>query len=328
MEAKYKTLLQQQKAKKAPARVINDPGVRRNLGWSPSKPAQAKPYIDSEGKQVMPTPLLNLAVAKTLLEQDRSPEAAEQVFDLVSKVVKQQEKATSQRLESDPALCRSSQYKPPRDGYPQDVGSRTGSSEQRRRDARNRKDAIPISSDHGERAQPRRPSPPLRSPRRQEDYKTHHRTDMPPPKQCGIVIRDNAAHTRHDEEHHQGHKSMSHHDPPRLTSNRDRRGASQEGNSKKANPPPPPPPSPPSSHHGGRGPRGSCSPSPVENKKKNLEPYDARSRIDKIHEAREGPYLGPRCFGPAIRSTTYPKGFWIDKTIKPYDGTAKPATWL
>src|SRR4051812_21133706 len=100
MEAEYKTLLQQQKAKKAPARVINDPGVRRNLGFSPSKPAQAKPYIDSEGKQVMPTPLLNLAVAKTLLEQDRSPEAVEQVYDLVAKAVKQQEKATSKRLES------------------------------------------------------------------------------------------------------------------------------------------------------------------------------------------------------------------------------------
>src|SRR3954467_13826405 len=105
MEAEYKTLLQQQKAKKAPAHVINDPGVRHNLGWSPSKTAQAKPYIDSEGKQVMPTPLLNLAVAKTLLEQDRSPEAIEQVYDLVAKALKQQEKATSQRLESDPALC-------------------------------------------------------------------------------------------------------------------------------------------------------------------------------------------------------------------------------
>src|SRR3954464_12791252 len=114
MEAEYKTLLQQQKAKKAPAHVINDPGVQRNLGWAPSKPAQAKPYIDREGKQVMPTPLLNLAVAKTLLEQ---------VYDLVAKAVKQQEKATSQRLESDPALCQSSQYKPPRDRSPLDVGS-------------------------------------------------------------------------------------------------------------------------------------------------------------------------------------------------------------
>ena len=77
----------------------------------------------------MPTPLLNLAVAKSLLEQDRSPEAVEQVYDLVAKVVKQQQKATSQRLESDPSLCRSSHYKPPRDRSPLDVGSRTGSSE-------------------------------------------------------------------------------------------------------------------------------------------------------------------------------------------------------
>ena len=151
---------------------------------------------------------------------------------------------------------------------------------------------------------------------------------MPPPKQCGIIIRDNAKQTHHDGERNQGHKSRSRHDPPRPTSNRDRREASQEGNNKKANPLPPPPPSPPSSHHGGRGPPRSCSPSPVDKEKKNPEPYDARSRIDKIHEAREGPYLGPRCFGPAIRSATYPKGFRMDKTIKPYDGTAKPVTWL
>src|SRR4051812_12899311 len=95
MEAEYKTLLKQKKAKKALARVINDPGVRHNLGWAPSKLAHAKPYIDSEGKQVMPTPLLNLAVAKTLLEQDRSPAVVDQVYDLVAKTVKQQEKATS-----------------------------------------------------------------------------------------------------------------------------------------------------------------------------------------------------------------------------------------
>src|SRR3954468_10116416 len=124
--------------------------------------AQAKPYIDSEGKQVMPTPLLNLAVAKTLLEQDRLPEAVDQVYDLVAKAVKQQEKATSQRLESDLAFCQSSQHKTPRDRSPLDIGSQTGSSEQRRRDAYNRKDAIPISSDHGEKAQPSRPSPPPR----------------------------------------------------------------------------------------------------------------------------------------------------------------------
>src|SRR3954468_16005561 len=97
MEAEYKTLLKQQKAKKAPACIINDPGVWRNLGWAPSKPPQAKPYIDSKGMQVIPTPLLNLAIAKTLPEQNKSPATVEQVYDLVAKAVKQQEKATSQR---------------------------------------------------------------------------------------------------------------------------------------------------------------------------------------------------------------------------------------
>src|SRR3954466_12842521 len=157
---------------------------------------------------------------------------------------------------------------------------------------------------------------------------------MPPPKQCGIVIRDNVAHTRHDEEHHQGHKSRSHHDPPWPAGNRDRRGASQEGNSKKANPPPPPPPSPPSSHHGGRGPRRSRSPSPIDNKKKNLEPYDARSRIDKIHEAREGPYRGPCFFWRAIRSATYPKVSGLTRPSSPMmaplslpHGCRTTATW-
>ena len=56
----------------------------------------------------MPTPILNSAVAKTLLEKDRSPAAVERVYDLVAKAVKQQKKATSQKLESDPAYFQSS----------------------------------------------------------------------------------------------------------------------------------------------------------------------------------------------------------------------------
>jgi hypothetical protein len=158
METEYKNLLKQQKNKKAPTHVVNDPGVRRNLGWAPSKPTQAKLYIDKDGKQVMPTPAINLAVAKPLLEQDRSPVAMDQVYDLVDKAVKQQEKATSQRLESDPAYCQSSAPKQHRKRSPHDAVSQTGSSERRWRDARNRTDAIPISSDHGGKALPRRPS--------------------------------------------------------------------------------------------------------------------------------------------------------------------------
>jgi hypothetical protein len=42
----------------------------------------------------MPTPALNLAVAMILLGWDRSPAAVEQVYDLIAKAVKQQEKVT------------------------------------------------------------------------------------------------------------------------------------------------------------------------------------------------------------------------------------------
>src|SRR4051812_10099699 len=101
------------------------------------------------------------------------------------------------------------------------------------------KDAIPISSDHGGKAQPRRPSPPPRSPRHREDTKAHRHTDMPPPWKSGIVIHHDTEQTRHVGECNQGHKSRSRHDPPRPTSNRNKHEASPEGNSKKANPPPP-----------------------------------------------------------------------------------------
>src|SRR4051812_41471387 len=129
MEMEYKNLLKQQKNKKAPAHIVNDPGVWCKLGWAPTKPAQAKTYIDKEGKQVMPTSALNMAVTKILLERDRSPEALDQVYDLVAKAVKQQEKATYQSLESDPTYCQSSAPKQPRTRSPHDVRSQTGSSE-------------------------------------------------------------------------------------------------------------------------------------------------------------------------------------------------------
>src|SRR3954464_12199947 len=98
---------------------------------------------------------------------------------------------------------------------------------------------------------------------------------MPPPRQSGIIICDNAEQTRHDGESNQGHKSRSRHDPPRPTSNREKHEASQEGNRKKSNPPPPPPPLPPRSHHGGGGPHHSHSPSHDGKNKRSPEPYDA-----------------------------------------------------
>ena len=38
--------------------------------------------------------------------------------------------------------------------------------------------------------------------------------------------------------------------------------------------------------------------------------------------------MGPLCFGPKIRAVEYPVGFRLEKTLKTYDGSAKPGTWL
>ena len=77
----------------------------------------------------MPTPTLNITIAKTLLEHDRSPEAVAQVYDLVAKACKQQEKGTSQRLEYNPELCQSTLNSRRRPKSPCDEGSHTGSIE-------------------------------------------------------------------------------------------------------------------------------------------------------------------------------------------------------
>ena len=184
-------MLLKHKAKKVPAHVVQDPGVRRGLAFDGSKPTKATPYINLEGRQVMPTPALNIIVAKTLLEQDRSPEEVAQVYDLVAKACKQQEKANSQGLESNLELCQSTLNSGRRPKSPRDEGSRIGSIEQRRREARNRTDAISISSDHGEKAHPHCSPPPPPS-RRHEEPTPCHRTSMAPPRRShpGIVIRD------------------------------------------------------------------------------------------------------------------------------------------
>ena len=38
--------------------------------------------------------------------------------------------------------------------------------------------------------------------------------------------------------------------------------------------------------------------------------------------------MGPKCFGPRIRRTKFPTDFGIAKHIQPYDGAARPDTWL
>jgi hypothetical protein len=125
------------------------------------------PYMDKNRDEVRATPIENIVAAKELLEHNKSLAALETAVKLMTKALVQQEKATSsRRLESDPVLCRSSTASKARGagnyGTCPDNESHTGSSEIRRKEARNRANAIPISSDdkpNGKGPQ-RNPSPP------------------------------------------------------------------------------------------------------------------------------------------------------------------------
>jgi hypothetical protein len=210
MEEKYATLIQNQ---------INeggDPQLARNLEFTvPTAETLARmyikkpPYVDKNRDEVRATPVENIMAAKELLEHNQSPEALETAVKLMTKALVQYEKATSsRRLKSDPALCRSSTASKARGngnyGTRPDNESHTGSLEAQRREARNRADAIPISSDdkpHGKGHQ-RNPSPPHKNypayGYHQDKAPPRHKSNIPPPKyktfeipQEGIVIRDN-----------------------------------------------------------------------------------------------------------------------------------------
>jgi hypothetical protein len=210
MEEKYATPIHNQ---------INeggDPQLARNLEFTvPIVETLARmyiknpPYGDKNRDEVRATPIENIVAAKELLENNQSPAALETMVKLMTKALVQHEKATSsRRLESDPALCRSSTASKARGngnhGTRLDNESHTESSEARRREARNRADAIPISSDdrpHGKGHQ-RNPSPPHKNypayGYHQDKVPPRHKSNMPPPKyktfkipQGGNVIRDN-----------------------------------------------------------------------------------------------------------------------------------------
>jgi hypothetical protein len=152
------------------------------------------PYMDKNSDKVMATPVENIVAAKALLETNRSPAALDMAVKLMTRALVLQEKATSsRRLASDAGLCRSSTATKIRgggyDGTRPDNKSRTGSKEVRRREARNKTDVVPISSDdkpHGKGPQ-RNPSPPHKNyvaPDRcyLDEAAPRHKTNIPPPK--------------------------------------------------------------------------------------------------------------------------------------------------
>jgi hypothetical protein len=149
--------------------------------------------VDKNRDEVRATPIENIVAAKELLENNKSPAALETAVKLMTKALVQQDKATSsRRLESNPALCKSSTASKVQGagnyGERPDNESHTGSSEIQRREARNQRHAIPISSDdkpHGKGPQ-RNPSPPHKNypayGYQQDNAAPRHKTNMPPPK--------------------------------------------------------------------------------------------------------------------------------------------------
>jgi hypothetical protein len=193
-----------------------DPQLVRNLEFTvPIAETLAKmyiknpPYMDKNCDEVRATPIENIVAAKELLEYNKSSAALETAVKLMTKALVQQERATSsRRLESDPALCRSSTASKARGagnyGTRPDNESHTGSSEIRRREARNWANAIPISSDDKQNGKgpQRNPSPPHKNypayGYQQDNAAPCYKTNMPPPKyktfevpKGGIIIRDN-----------------------------------------------------------------------------------------------------------------------------------------
>ena len=56
---------------------------------------------------------------------------------------------------------------------------------------------------------------------------------------------------------------------------------------------------------------------------------DVRSLIEERKSARDAQYLGPKCFGRAIREQILPPTLSnVMKMVKKYSGTANPETWL
>jgi hypothetical protein len=136
------TELQKEKRKKR-----SDNATPRNLNFNTTTKPMSKhvpeAYVDHNGQEVMTTPKDNLRLAKHLLDVREDPIAIDKPRYLINKAVNQQEKAnTSQKLASDPNLCQSTA---------RDHQSRTGSTERRRKEAKNHPDPIPVSSSTAEK---------------------------------------------------------------------------------------------------------------------------------------------------------------------------------
>jgi len=67
----------------------------------------------------------------------------------------------------------------------------------------------------------------------------------------------------------------------------------------------------------------------VDRNNRQLEPEDARHRLNDIRAGKEQSYIGPECFGPAIRHVVVPRDMTsVSKSCPRYNGGDKPNSWL
>jgi hypothetical protein len=274
------------------------PAQRLGFEW-----ATAPQRKDKNGDVILCTPVLNTAAALDILNNDDYNKDDKIYFAsiLTQKALEQQARADSHahmadarggKLESKSNACKAAAG-----GQPEDPSG---------------------SSSHGKGKDKPRDKDPRKSPppRRQRDEASRTgnlREDLPPPP------------PRRDEGGSRGNQQ-----PPRSGGNRDKSPPPRRSRDRTVSPPPPPRREGGSGgHNGPRHSRAAQDEPQADRSGKKLAPEDARHRLNDIKAGKEDAYLGPECFGPAIRNVQIPRDMTsVSKTHQRYNGADKPNSWL
>ena len=166
--------------------------------------------------------------------------------------------------------------------------------------------------DKGKDKEPRKSPPPRRH--RDEAFHTGKRQQDPPPP---LPRREGG--------------SRDNQQPPRSGGNRDDPPPPRRSRDRTRSPPPPP------RREGGsqgynnepRHSRAAQDDPRGYRTNRGLAPEDARHRLNDIQAGKEESYLGPTCFGNAIRNIRIPRDMTsVSKSCQRYNGADKPNSWL
>ena len=173
------------------------------------------------------------------------------------------------------------------------------------------------SSGHGGKGkdkpkEPRKAPPPRR--REDEGSRTgRNQDDLPPPP----PRRNDGG-------------SRGNHNPPRSGGNRDDPPPPRRSRNRSRSPPPPPRRE--EASVGGqepRQPRAAQDEPHVNRDNRQLDPSNTRHGINDIYDGKEDSYLGPVCFGLAVRKVQIPRDMTsVSKSCPRYNGAEKPNSWL